>query len=291
MSTKRTSKDNEKNGGGAAKRSRVQHTSDASARPKVSEGITELQLASFTGVSAAVTVDARGVSQAQKPLTSNPQADLNSLLAAQAAVQQNVNVFGDYKAALQLLHLQKTAVGHAFAPHPIGSAPPAGIPMPIGIVHDISGLGADAVRGIALDAVPSSSQRGRTAGVSPMLQAATGAGASIGVTPMRSTSFVGANAVNAVQTQLVANYIAESAASLAMSPEQLSGPLPSMKTLESHSKSTYPHAFVAVNALHIDAPPDHHGAALGSTGSAVSRTDFIMKVDSGSRSHGPSADR
>jgi len=285
MAPKRVSKDKDKNGGAAAKRSRVQNMSDASAWPKVSEGITERQLASFTEVSAAVTADARGILQAQKPLTSNPQAGINSLFAAQAAVQQNVNVFGDYKAALQLLHLQKGAVGHAFSPHPLGSAPPAGIPMPIGIVHDISGLGVDAVRGLALDAVPSSVLRGRTVGVSPMLQSAAGAG--VGVTPLRSTPFVGANAVNAVPTQLVANYIAESAASLVMSSEQLSGPLPSMMTLESHSKSTYPHAFVAINAVHVDAPPDHHGAGLGS---GVPRSD--IKVDCGApRSHGPSADR
>ena len=287
MAPKRASKDNDKYGGAAAKRSRVQNISDASARPKVSEGITERQLASFTEVSAAATADARGILQAQNPLTSNPQTGINSLFAAQAAVQQNVNVFGDYKAALQLLHLQKGAVGHAFAPHPLGSAPPAGIPMPIGIVHDISGLGADAVRGLALDAVPSSALRGRTVGVSPMLQSAAGAGASVGATPLRSTPFVGANAVNAVPTQLVANYMAESAASLVMSSEQLSGPLPSMMMLESHSKSTYPHAFVAINAVHVDAPPDHHGAGLGS---GVPRSD--IKVDCGApRSHGPSADR
>ena len=102
MAPKRASKDNDKYGGAAAKRSRVQNISEASARPKVSEGITERQLASFTEVSAAVTADARGILQAQNPLTCNPQTGINSLFAAQAAVQQNVNVFGDYKAALQL---------------------------------------------------------------------------------------------------------------------------------------------------------------------------------------------
>lgn len=151
MAPKRSS-NSDKNRGG--KRARVNGDADSEQAKgiQVSEGIIERQLASFSEVSSGA--NSSRLLQARKDLAhSNSHAGLNSLLAAagaQAAPSAPPpSVLGEYSAAIQLLQLQQQGSVGGLTPHALGTVPPAGIPMPIGGVRDITtvGLGQSAAFG------------------------------------------------------------------------------------------------------------------------------------------------
>ena len=286
MAPKRASQtDKECGGGGKKSRNSNGDNGSEGTRPKVSEGITERQLASFSEVSAEA--NSGRLLQAQKSLTTSSKgshAGFDSLLAAAgaqvAAAQQQSHVLGDYKAAaFQLFHLQQAgSIGPGFSPgfppHPLGAAPPPGIPMPIGTVHDMATAGALGAGGAGFNMDDASATQLRA-----MLQ---------------SRAF----AANPVQALLTAQIAGQNSGSVLSIPHYAlqsgAGTLPSMVTLDSHGKSPFsaPHQdfpFVAVNAVSVDAA-DQHGVGIGAGSAAASRTDTKVEGNS-TRSHGPSADR
>jgi hypothetical protein len=177
---------------------------------------------------------------------------------------------------LQLQQGSMHAFPSALSPHPIGSAPhagigsapPASIPMPVGTVPKV-----EAVRAMQLDGTVTSS-----ANLRAMLQP-------------------GAFDANTMQALFSAQIAAQNSGQAVLPLPQYTqqsgtGVLPSMVTLESkHGAGVpYPNSFVAVNAVNIDAAPDHAGKQ-GSASSA--RPEAKSDVGGAARSHGPvpSADR
>lgn len=269
MAPKRNGKDGERASG---KRARTSEGKGKGKEPVVSEGITERQLASFSQVSAEAANSSR-------LLHKNSQSGLNSLLAAAGAHsgshQHSSNVLGEYKAALHLLHLQQGSM-HAFpsglSPHAIGSAPPTGIPMPLGTVPEMKGLSGDTVRALQLDGTAS------VPSLRAMLQPGT-----FDANTMQALLSAQIAAQNSGQTVLqLPHYTLQPGTSA----------LPSMVTLESQHGAgvPYPNTFVAINAINIDTAPDQ-ASKQGSTSSASARPEAKSDVGGAARSHGPSADR
>ena len=242
------------------------------SRSKMSEGITERQLASFSDFSA----EANALAAAARSSfgSSSSHTGFDSLLAAAgvqaqsaAAPPPNVLGVGDQKVVLQLLQMQQQgsiSLPQGIPPsHLLGAVPPSGIPMP-STAHDRSAaavaLGSGGP-GLGIDEASATQLR-------VMLQS-------------------GAFSTYNVQALLQAQIAGASQPMLQMPQFGLQagvGALPSIVTLDAKPPLT-PHpdfTFAAINAVNVDAVQD--------PASSAARSDAKPEGNAG-RSHGPSADR
>ena len=274
MAPKRPSKSDKGRGSGKRARGSGDAGPEQGRGVQVSEGITERQLASFSEVSEGV--NSSRILQAQKDLAiSSSHAGLNSLLAAAGAqatpAAPTPNVLGEYSAAIQLFQLQQQgSVGHAFpagfAPHALSAVPPAGIPMPIGHVRDITGVGLGQAGPFGQNALQSL---------------------------LTAQMAVQNSATNVLQLP-----------QYALHPG--AGALPSMVTLNSQGKSALstatqpavspfnpPTSNSTVHGVSVEGVYDqkHTSTAGGSSSASLVAARLEAKHDSAARSHGPSADR
>ena len=242
------------------------------SRSKMSEGITERQLASFSDFSA----EANGLAAAARSSigSSSSHTGFDSLLAAagvqaQSAAAQPPNVLGlgDQKVVLQLLQMQQQgsiSLPQGIPPsHLLGAVPPSGIPMP-STAHDRSAAATvigSGGPGLGIDEASATQLR-------VMLQS-------------------GAFSTYNVQALLQAQIAGASQPMLQMPQFGLQagvGALPSIVTLDAKPPLT-PHpdfTFAAINAVNVDAVQD--------PASSAARSDAKPEGNAG-RSHGPSADR
>ena len=291
MAPKRAGKAEKDAGAGKkARTSGARASGSDGSRSKVSEGITERQLASFSEVSAEV--NSGRLLPAQSSLGSNSShTGFDSLLAAagaqaQAAAAQPANVLGiavDHKVALQLLQMQQQSSGislqQGYSSHPLGAAPPTGIAMNIGSAHDLSAVAGalGGAGGLGLDEASATQLRA-------MLQ---------------SGAFSAYNVHSLLQAQAQMSGQSSSAGVLQMPPQYTlqpgTGALPPMVSLDAHGKSPFTprpdFTFAAINAVNVDAAQDPHSAALAAAGPSVAARPDAKPEGNAGRSHGPSADR
>lgn len=254
---------------GKSKKSRT--SGGEGSRSKMSEGITERQLASFSDFSA----EANALAAAARNSIGNSSSHtgFDSLLAAagvqaqsSAAPPPNILGLGDQKVVLQLLQMQQQgsiSLPQGIQPsHLLGAVPPSSIPMP-STAHDRSGAAVTLGSGPGLGIDEASANQLRV-----MLQS-------------------GAFSTYNVQALLQAQIAGASQPVLQMPQFGLQagvGALPSIVTLDAKPPLT-PHpdfTFAAINAVNIDAVQD--------PASSAARSDAKPEGNAG-RSHGPSVDR
>ena len=279
MAPKRASKGDSQGGGKRARSSSSSagssHMGDSETdHSKVSNGITERQLASFSEVSSEAANSSR-LLQAQKNFASSSHAGFNSLLAAAGAAAQP-HVLSDYNAALQLFHLQQTIGSHPVSSHSLHGFPTTFSPLPHGSALSsakmdlAAGMGGDGIhRALTLEEATTASQ-------------------------LRAMLQPGAFGPSAVQALLTAQLTAQNTVQSVLPIPQYNLPcggavLPSMVTLDTHGKLPFnTHAFSAINAVSVDTSQEHYGAG-GVVAAVTTKPD--TKLESGLRSHGPSVDR